>query len=384
MPGSCPYPNSHPRPYSATSFTPMTTATLPLSKKDLVDSSTALSNTMATRDSSQISTLLFHLTSYSFTGAAIMGSSVGLVVYQSRHFNTLGRLQDLSSREHTQPSDLSTPSEASPLYPSSVTGTLLFSSFVSWLPYLVWIMPLFTTSFFIRQRTWIPKQISPRTGMLASQVLFGVVWVLLGSVQEVLEAFVHDTNHRLAMAVAPMDDVNGRGPGSLYAKAGQTSTLDQNSQHNMYSMTPLCIVWYVAIIALGVATGLLTSSSAICEQQLIHEFNDRMAQGQERQISKEQSQFEEAVVVDQDLTEGVEQQIAPTYHRSTRQKILLALWVLTLLWAQLQFFQWVMRSRPADATFDTSSLSSATCMTMFSLFTSVTMLMVGARILPTP
>ncbi|KAF9390326.1 hypothetical protein CPB97_009544 [Podila verticillata] len=315
-----------------------------------------------------------------------MGSSVGLVVYQSRQFNTLRRLQDLSSREHTQPSDLSfILSEASLPYPSSVTGTPLFPSFVSWLPYLVWILSLFTTSFFIRQRTWVPKRISPRTGMLASQVLFGVVWVLLGSVQETLEVFFRDTNLRLAMAVAPTDDVNGRGPGSLYAKAGQTSTLDQNSQHNMYSMTPLCIVWYIAIVALGVATGLLTSSSAICELQLIHEFNDRMAQGQEREISKEQNQFEEAVVVvDQDLTEGVEPQIAPTYHRSTRQKVLLALWILTLVWAQLQFFQWVMKSRPADATFGTSSLSSATCITMFSLFTSVAMLMVGARILPTP
>ena len=315
-----------------------------------------------------------------------MGSSVGLVVYQSRQFNTLSRLQDLSSREHTQPSYLSsTLSEASLPYPSSITGTPLFPFFVSWLPYLVWILSLFATSFFIRLRTWVPKQTSPRTGMLASQVLFGIVWVLLGSVQEALEVFAQDTNHRLAMTVAPTDDVNGRGPGSLYAKAGQTSTLDQNSRHNMYSMTPLCIVWYVAIVALGVATGLLTSSSAICEQQLIREFNDRVAQGQERVISKEQSQLEETVVVvDQDLTEGVELQSAPTYHHSTRQKVLLALWVLTLLWAQLQFFQWVMKFRPAAATFGASSLSSATCMTMFSLLTSVTMFMVGTRILPTP
>ncbi|KAG0039730.1 hypothetical protein BGZ82_006882 [Podila clonocystis] len=338
---------------------------------------------MTIRDSSQISTALFYFTSYSFTGAAIMGSSVGLVVYQSRQFSTLSRL-DYPSRQHTQPSELSfTFSGASLPYPSpATTGTPLFTTFVSWLPYLVWILSLFASSLFVR-RTWIPKQISPRTGILASQVIFGVVWVLLGSVQEALETFVRDRNHRLdSTAVAPMDDVNGRGPGSLYAKAGQTSTLDQNSLYNIYSMTPLCIVWYGAIVALGVATGLLTTSSAICEQQLIHEYEDRMAQ--EKEASKEQSRLDEAVVVmDQDSTVGIEQ--SARYRCSTRQKALLALWVLTLMWAQLQFFQWVMSARSADAADSgMSSLSSATCMTMFSLFTSVAMFMGGVRILPTP
>ncbi|KAF9331281.1 hypothetical protein BG006_005856 [Podila minutissima] len=338
---------------------------------------------MAIRDSSQISTALLYFTSYSFTGAAIMGSSVGLVVYQSRQFNTLSRLE-LSSRQHTQPSELSsTFSGASLSYPSlpAPSGTSLFTAIVSWLPYLVWILSLFATSLFVR-RTWIPKQISPRTGILASQVLFGVVWVLLGSVQEALETFVQDSN-RLDSAVAPTDDVNGRGPGSLYAKAGQTSNLDQNSLYSMYSFTmaPLCIVWYGAIAALGVATGLLTTSSAICEQQLIREYEDRMAQ---KDISKEQHQLDEAMVVmDQESTAGGEQ--SARYRRTTRQRSLLALWVLTLMWAQLQFFQWVMSSRSANnASFGISSLSSATCMTMFSLFTSVTMFMIGSRILPTP
>lgn len=311
-----------------------------------------------------------------------MGSSVGLVVYQSRQFNTLSRLE-LSSRQHTQPSELSsTFSGASLSYPSlpAPSGTSLFTAIVSWLPYLVWILSLFATSLFVR-RTWIPKQISPRTGILASQVLFGVVWVLLGSVQEALETFVQDRN-RLDSTVAPTDDVNGRGPGSLYAKAGQTSNLDQNSLYSMYSytMAPLCIVWYGAIAALGVATGLLTTSSAICEQQLIREYEDRMAQ--EKNISKEQHQLDEAVVV-MDQESGVEQ--SARYRCSTRQRALLALWVLTLMWAQLQFFQWVMISRSANnVTFGISSLSSATCMTMFSLFTSVTMFMIGSRILPTP
>ncbi|KAG0324264.1 hypothetical protein BG000_002274 [Podila horticola] len=362
----------------------MVTVTLPLSKKDLVESSTAPSNTTAILDSSQISKALFYFTSYSFTGAAIMGSSVGLVVYQSRQFKNLNRA-DHFSRQYTQPSyPSSTFPEASPSYPSppAVTGTPFFTSFVSWLPYLVWILSLFATSFFVR-RTWIPKQISPRTGILASQVLFGVVWVLLGSVQEALEIFVQDRNHRLdSYAVAPADDVNDRDPGSLYSKAGQLSTLDQNSLHNMYSMTPLCIVWYGAIVAIGVATGLLTTSSAICEQHLIHKYNDRMAQ--EREISKEQRQLDEAVVdIDQDLTVGVEQHAS--YRCSTHQKVLLALWVLILMWAQLQFFRWVMSSRSVDiAAIGVSSLSSATCMTMFSLFTSVVMFMVGVRILPTP
>ncbi|KAG0066434.1 hypothetical protein BGZ92_005338 [Podila epicladia] len=339
---------------------------------------------MAIRDSSQISTALLYFTSYSFTGAAIMGSSVGLVVFQSRQFNTLSRL-DHSSRQHTEPSELSsTFSGASSLShpsPSALTGTSLFTAIVSWLPYLVWILSLFATSLFVR-RTWIPKQISPRTGILASQVLFGIVWVLLGSVQEALETFVQERNH-LDSALAPTDDVNGHGPGSLYAKAGQTSILDQNSLYSMYTvtMTPLCIVWYGAIAALGVATGLLTTSSAIYEQQLIREYEDRMAQ---EKISKEQHQLDEAVVVmDQDSTAGVEQ--SARYRCSTRQRALLALWVLTLMWAQLQFFQRVMSSRSgADATFGISSLSSATCMTMFSLFTSVAMFIVGTRILPTP
>ncbi|KAG0019842.1 hypothetical protein BGZ81_009560 [Podila clonocystis] len=338
---------------------------------------------MTIRNSSEISTALFYFTSYSFTGAAIMGSSVGLVVYQSRQFSTLSRL-DHPSRQHTQLSELSSTFSGTSLpYPSTaITGTPLFTAFASWLPYFVWILSLFATSLFVR-RTWIPKQISPRTGILASQVLFGVVWVLLGSVQEALETFVQDRNHRLdSTAVAPMDDVNGRGPGSLYAKAGQTSTLDQNSLYNMYPMTPLCIVWYGAIVALGVATGLLTTSSAICEQQLIREYEDRMAQEQE--ASKEQSQLDEAVVVmDQDSTVGIVQ--SARYRCSTRQKALLALWVLTLMWAQLQFFRWVMSARSAVAADSgMSSLSSATCMTMFSLFTSVAMFMGGVRILPTP
>ncbi|KAG0275498.1 hypothetical protein BGZ96_003768, partial [Linnemannia gamsii] len=149
----------------------------------------------------ELSQRMFFLAGYSLTGAALMGSSIGLVIYQSRQFYFLhrfsrsddmhphhhhdygyghGRFGDRDNQtfdEQDQGLNSSIDPSAHGQYPHHrfhggpgghhrSPQSLFFST---WLPILVWFTSLLTSSFLIAARKWVPRAMSPRTGVLISQ-----------------------------------------------------------------------------------------------------------------------------------------------------------------------------------------------------------------------
>ncbi|KAF9407060.1 hypothetical protein BGZ94_002840 [Podila epigama] len=189
---------------------------------------------------------------------------------------------------------------------------------------------------------------------------------------------------------------------------GLTSNNINNNPYPMtttLTMTHLCIVWYTTIALLGVATGLLAASSTVCEQQLTSRYNSSAIMIHSAVVSATEEKFlpnpplikiecsvavsmEDGSVNDiKDIKESLSvPRTVPCYRRPIGQKLVLTLWVLALLWAQLEFFQWVMQvpGPQSAATMELFSMPTSSCVAMFGLFTSVAMFTIGIRILPLP
>ncbi|CAO3569965.1 unnamed protein product [Mortierella alpina] len=328
-------------------------------------------------DSKWLSRKLFFLAVYSLTGAALMGSSVGLVVYQNRQFFLLERVsryglsQSLTPHTRHRQHDSHPPASSHPGIPPPhrhhpAFGPLFFSSL---LPICVWIISLLACSVLITSRKWVPKLFSPRAGILMSQCIFSLFWIFSGAIQEVQESLVLKSRalRGLDLIAEAMED------SSKYDETFRTSAKIRTM------VVPLCTVWYLTVILLGLATGLLTTSSSILEQQLLHAYEiaqlDACAEQEEVKVLNH-------IPHDEKTRPTHVQQLRSTLRYTNGQRLVLGTVILFLLATQIKFFHWVVQSQSIEAHTAGTATSVSSYLTIVGLMTGTAMVALGARFLP--
>ncbi|KAF9118560.1 hypothetical protein BGW39_001054 [Mortierella sp. 14UC] len=370
----------------------------------------------------ELSKRMFFLAGYSLTGAALMGSSIGLVIYQSRqfyflhrfsrsdemhphHYHHHGRFNNNNNDTFGQDQGLSNSNDLSPFahgqYPHhrfhGHHRSLQSLFFSTWLPILVWFGSLLTSSFLIAARKWVPKGMSARTGVLVSQCTFALFWILLGAMQEVQEQL--KAQRRAARTVNPiaaaMDDSN------------QFDVAYELKEQIRGMILPLCTVWYLTVILLGSATGLLTASSSLLEKQLQSEYDEAL-------LDEEDLAETEELLVIADEKETVGQEACPNQvlamddtkqtlttltrrqdSRSSRnisvgslsrytttQRVQLGLLMFALFMSQMKLSQWIIQAQSMQAFIEGTSTSVSLTLTLVGLFSGAIMTTLGIRFLP--
>ncbi|KAF9157370.1 hypothetical protein DFQ26_008793 [Actinomortierella ambigua] len=262
---------------------------------------------------------------YTLTSAAMMGSSIGLVLYQSQQLQNLNTFHRHSSGTTLHTSDASVPTPSSPpsSASSSATTTLPFLVLTQlqsmWFPLALWCCSLAFASSYLGSpgAGLVPERMSARTGVLVSQGMFAVFWVLLGCMQQVQEMlrvafwsaaavardvalqYAEDPHQSTATATAPPL------PLSLSSSTLTTALEDQsfstmssfsssssfllNDPHEFWqrARVPWWIVWHMAIVLLGLSTGLLTSCSYQLEGELYTAYDDELERMAEEEAEAE-------------------------------------------------------------------------------------------------
>ncbi|KAF8936945.1 hypothetical protein BGZ58_003502 [Dissophora ornata] len=311
-----------------------------------------------------------------------MGSSIGLVVFQSRQFFYLNGL-GVAALDNPGCSYLS--ASISSTFKSATIATLLtaleqFMSFIAptWLPLTIWLLCLMCTSFLIKFFKWVPRVVSAKNAILLSQ----------GCLQEVEEKV------------------------SLIGQRYAQEQVYTGSERNIQSMVaPLLVVWYVAVMVLGIATGLLTASSTILDLGLEMEYQDYR---QQRLSDQEGDEYEYHVrlsddekhsetvylmIADESITATspsttAEAAASPVTESNIRftsmQRWALGALIFALFSFQMRFSQWIVYhgSLPVNVTSDGAGSHSgilasvSTSLTMFGLWSGMVMIILGVRLIP--
>ncbi|KAF9351126.1 hypothetical protein BGX26_010796 [Mortierella sp. AD094] len=364
----------------------------------------------------------FILTAYSLTGAALMGSSIGLVAYQSRQFFFLSRVSRHNlvhppyhpgqfhprphgygdyGFNHTYGDQPPPPPYHQPPPPPYHQHDQhhqhhhhyfrhpLWSFFLSTcLPVLVWIGTLFLCAMLINSRKWVPKVISARTGNLLSQLMFSVFWIILASIQEVQERLV--AQRRSLMELNPI------------AEAMEDTThidvVHEFKERISSLVIPLSTIWYLAVVILGVATGLLTTCSNLLERQLDAEQHEADAILREEQclMSYEKHDQEKGLIMGSEKCQeaGTTTTTATTVTTTTttattslsrytgRQRFILSTLVFGLFMSQMRLFKWIIQAQSLAAYHAGTTESVASCLTFVGLVSGTVMISLGVRYLP--
>ncbi|KAG0001510.1 hypothetical protein BGZ65_003426 [Modicella reniformis] len=346
--------------------------------------------------SKKLSRSLFILATYSLTGAAMMGSSVGLVVYQTRQFfflNRITRLDLLYPEDHHSLSlspDITSidrfDSSSHPLpshkhfYPHSLRSVLLSV----WLPVFIWLGVLFLSSILISRRKWVPTVISARSGILISQVVFTFLWINLGAVQEVQEQLIT----KLGSAFKGMDKGLMGGVNQALLEVGtQIRTI----------MVPLCMIWSITVILLGGATGLLTASSSLLEKQLEEAYEDAQLEEELERLGTKLGE-EEGYCNRQEKEKHDFNNVEHQFHAATtsaqktgksswtlysvRQRVMMGFLVLVLFSSQMKLFHWVVHTQSLVAYQAGTNTSVSSSLTLIGLMSGAVMISLGVRHIP--
>ncbi|KAK3811682.1 MAG: hypothetical protein JOS17DRAFT_762777 [Linnemannia elongata] len=343
----------------------------------------------------------FHQTAYSLLSATLMGSSLGLVVYQRRIISLLHN-DTTTINSSLYPASIESSTAA---VPSTTTTTFeRFGVFLlsCWFPVAVWFVTLMSTSFLLGLKDVIPRCFSPRTGILVSHLVFSVVWVILASVQEVHENLSTpshqgvwptdssdgvQTNNNV-MGVEHNPSVSSLQQPQLYQKY-PSMQLEQQGQgqalrdSNLSSMAvSLCVVWYVAVVLLGVATALLATSSTVLDSMMDQQLQEVLTEEDKVVV---EGGVEKGLVFRNTVTDTIENDTNETVTTAPRikyplvQKLTLALMILVLFYSQMWFFEWI---HSALSSLSSSGLAVSTRLGLFGLFSSSIMVTLGARLLP--
>ncbi|KAF9920070.1 hypothetical protein FBU30_010205 [Linnemannia zychae] len=369
-----------------------------------------------------VSKRMFFLAGYSLTSAALMGSSIGLLIYQSRQFYFLHRFSHTNQMFHHHHHDnhfkhggnQDTSGQLDQKWDSSDDSSFVHDQhsrhfhdnhghqhkslqslfFSTWLPILIWFGSLLTSSVLIAFRKWVPRVISPRTGILVSQSIFAFFWILLGAMQEVQEHLM--SQQRLARSVDPiaeaMDDSN------------QFDVAYEARTEIRAMMWPLGTVWYLTVILLGLATGLLTASSSQMEKQLQSEFDEAFL---EENVDVQVPADEKEMVIDDTTASSrenqtkdydVNQQLSTVpiqrqdsqmvsekssfMRYTTTQRVQLGMLMIVLFMVQLKLFKWVIQAQSMRSFFEGTSTSISLPLILIGLFTGFVMTTLGVHFLP--
>ncbi|KAF9960125.1 hypothetical protein BGZ72_007812 [Mortierella alpina] len=144
-------------------------------------------------------------------------------------------------------------------------------------------------------------------------------------------------------------------------------------------VVPLNTVWYLTVILLGLATGLLTTSSSILEQQLQLGYEaaqvDTCAERGEVKVLN-------YIHSDEKTRPTQKQEGRSTLRYTNGQRLILGTTVLLLFFTQIKFFHWVVQSQSVSAHITGTATSVSSYLTMVGLMTGMAMIAFGARMLP--
>ncbi|KAF9098768.1 hypothetical protein BGX27_000744 [Mortierella sp. AM989] len=348
-----------------------------------------------------LSKRLFYLTAYSFTGAALMGSSIGLVVYQSQQIfflNNLGSSLNtgvFDHSEYTSAAKFRSTSEATETKEITADTLQRFVSFLLsiWLPLSIWLVALLSTSLFARFRTIVPRTVTPRTAILTSQAVFALFWIISGGLQEVEEKvskFARSSSSSSSSDNEPRTEIEDQARETYDNINEQEFALwSQNIQSTLVS---LCLVWLIAVVLLGVATGLLTTSSTVLERQLERKYQQLT---RSENVDEKGTQPEMVCLVrekscqDDDSTMLVGTSDHSSIRRyTTSQRMGLGALVLVLFTGQMRFFQWIISNGSLSSmegvhcANGNGPSSVSTSLTMFGLVSGMVMITIGMKLIP--
>ncbi|KAF9546067.1 hypothetical protein EC957_010203 [Mortierella hygrophila] len=359
----------------------------------------------------ELSKRMFFLASYSLTGAALMGSSIGLVIYQSRQFYILhrfsrseemhprhhhGRFHDFNNNQELEGHDQDMNSNINhdpsmhgqyphPRFHGGGHGhhrSLQSLFFSTWLPIIVWLTSLLTSSFLIATRKWVPRAMSARTGVLVSQCVFALFWILLGAMQEVQERLVAERRAARTMGMNPI--------AAAMEDSNQFDVMFELKEQIRSMIVPLCTVWYLTVILLGSATGLLTASSSLLEKQLHGEYDEAVYEQEEEAVLLIAEEKKALTMEDtkQPLTTLTQRQESGRYNAgcfsryTTTQRVKLGLLVLVLFVTQMKLFHWIIQARSLQAFIEGTSTSVSLTLTLVGLVSGSVMTSLGVHFLP--
>ncbi|KAF9939518.1 hypothetical protein BGZ65_010270 [Modicella reniformis] len=362
-----------------------------------------------------------------------------------------------SSARFLSPTSSSPPSSSTTTSLESSSSTLRhFGSFLllMWLPLTVWFLSMTICTLWIKYRKIVPQTLTPRNAILLSQGIFTLFWIILGAVQEVQErlSFSYSSFSRItgltppswgveesslvpSSSMDPMDCGRARATAAAAAQdiplsilLGSSSAQQQQQQQQqgiLTLLTPLCVAQYVAIVLLGIATGLLTTSSTILEEQMEIDYHNQQQEEQEQQQQQQDSSSENGYMLliepeeqEEEEEDNDDETMGPSdpllgssrarsglgsgsysepesstkllRHQLTfLERLGLLLWVVILLSSQLWFFQWIvthgslpnLTEKGADicgSGIGNSLVSS--CLTIFGLYSGTIMITLGLRL----
>ncbi|KAG0271782.1 hypothetical protein BGZ95_000358, partial [Linnemannia exigua] len=147
---------------------------------------------------------------------------------------------------------------------------------------------------------------------------------------------------------------------------------------NLSSMAvSLCVVWYVAVILLGVATALLASSSTVLDSMMEQQLQEALASEEVKEQEKHGLDFSNSVTITVNTHNDKSSSAAKKrIQYPLVQKLTLALMILVLFYSQMWFFEWI-HSALSSLTSSTSGLAVSTQLGLFGLFSSTTMVTLG-------
>ncbi|GJJ77967.1 hypothetical protein EMPS_10326 [Entomortierella parvispora] len=328
-----------------------------------------LSPVQPAKHQQKLSRKLFFLTAFSLSSAALMGSAVGLVVYQSRQLYILNRASQFQFMR--TPFDHS--SQQSPYRPyyenqgSNHTGGAMDSTAThsghhrhhfhghhghhwkfliisTWLPVLVWLSTMLASSVWMASRRWFSRYISAKRGIQVSQWIFYSFWIMISAADEVQRDLfeLKRSTKGMDQVAEAMDDSNAIDVSfEVKAKIRQM-------------ITPLTVMLVVAVGALGLATGLLTASSTVMERELYKEFEEvedqLLEDGMSRNVNDTKTEKEKDATTLSSISSSSRTASTKKMHYSKAQLLKLACLILALLGSQMKVFQWVIQ--PESKTFD--------------------------------
>lgn len=220
-----------------------------------------------------------------------------------------------------------------------------------------------------------------------SQTIFSLFWVLLGSIQEVQEKLI---TQRTALARGE-SRVMQEPTHSLTGEGGLPIDIPYLALSKIRAMlVPLCLVWYLAVVLLGVATGMLASSSSIMERRLAdayYEAVDREDEhaGSSKLLEKEGKESND--VHDTQVLAAMTMTTADEYERplpryTIKERIALGVLILSLFVSQMRLFQWIIRNQTMAAYIKGTSVSVSSYVTMVGLVSGLVLIVLGVRSLP--
>lgn len=248
---------------------------------------------------------------------------------------------------------------------------------------MVWFSSLLTSSFLITARKWVPRAMSARTGVLVSQCVFALFWILLGAMQEVQERLVAERRAARTMGMDPI--------AAAMEDSNQFDIMFELKEQIRSMIVPLSTVWYLTVILLGAATGLLTASSSWLEKQLQGEFDEAVYEQEDEEavlLVAEEKKDLKMEDTKQALTVYSQRQDSRRYNPgslsryTTPQRVQLGLLMFVLFMTQMELFHWIIHARSLQAFIDGTSTSVSLTLTLVGLVSGTVMTFLGVRFLP--